>query len=98
MKLSTAQARVLSLLSDGPIDYSATGIVKRTRYGLQTKGGSNFKATRNGVKVAGFSVAAASALVRAGLVVSTKTREGWETFDSKVVGSTYSTRISFRLA
>lgn len=98
MTLSTSQARVLSLLADGSIDYSATAIVKRTRYGVQTKGGSNFKATRNGIKVSGFSVAAASALVRAGLVVSTETREGWETFDEKVVGSTYSTRISYRLA
>jgi len=98
MTLSTAQNRVLSLLADGPIVYSATATVKRTRYGLQTKGGSSFKATRNGVKVSGFSVAAVSALVRAGLVVSTETREGWETFDAKVLGSTYSTRFEYRLA
>ena len=100
MTISTAQTRVLDILSAGPVAYSATATVRRCRVSRRpvSKGLSSYTATQHGAKVKGFSITAASALHRAGVVVMTETVTGKDAFDSTKLGSSYSVCMTYRLA
>ena len=100
MPTSTAQNRVLDILAAGPVNYSATATVRRCRFSRRPvcKGLASYTATQDGAKVKGFSILAASALLREGVIVMVETIEGVDTFDAKKLGSSYSRSLNFQMA
>ena len=100
MTFSAAQTRIIDILAAGPVQYSATATVRRCRASRRPvcKGLTTYTAKQNGVKVKGWSVAAASKLSAAGVITMEEAMIGLDTFNESELGSSYSRTLTYRLA